>query len=79
MDYGSLIVERTDAVATIRLNRPEKHNALNAQLCHELIDALDTAAWDRSVGVIVLTGAGPTFCAGLNLKGDRGAFTARGR
>ena len=41
MEYGSLIVERTDAVATIRLNRPEKHNALNTQLCHELIDALD--------------------------------------
>ena len=41
MDYGILIVERTGAVATIRLNRPEKHNALNTRLCHELIDALD--------------------------------------
>ena len=40
MDYESLIVEQTGGVATIRLNRPEKHNALSARLCHELIDAL---------------------------------------
>ena len=41
MNYESLIVEKTGAVGTVRLNRPEKHNALNAQLSHELIDALD--------------------------------------
>lgn len=57
MDYGSLIVERTGAVATIRLNRPEKHNALNARLCHELIDALDKLEADDGVNVLVLTGA----------------------
>ena len=68
MDYGSLIVERTDAVATIRLNRPEKHNALNARLCHELIDALDKLEADDGVNVLVLTGAGEkAFCAGADM------------
>ncbi|MFB3092978.1 MAG: enoyl-CoA hydratase/isomerase family protein, partial [Dehalococcoidia bacterium] len=68
MDYGSLIVERTDAVATIRLNRPEKHNALNTRLSHELIDALDKLEADDGVNVLVLTGAGEkAFCAGADM------------
>lgn len=68
MNYESLIVERTDAVATVRLNRPDKHNALNAQLCHELIDALDGLEADDAVNVIVLTGAGDkAFCAGADM------------
>ncbi|MCH8949871.1 MAG: enoyl-CoA hydratase/isomerase family protein [Chloroflexi bacterium] len=63
------MVERTDAVATIRLNRPEKHNALNTQLCNELIDALDKLEADDGVNVLVLTGAGDkAFCAGADLK-----------
>ena len=68
MEYGSLIVERAGAVATIRLNRPQKHNALNAQLCHELIDALDKLEADDGVNVIILTGAGEkAFCAGADM------------
>jgi enoyl-CoA hydratase/carnithine racemase len=68
VDYGNLIVERTGAVATIRLNRPDKHNALNAQLCHELIDALDKLEADDGVNVLVLTGAGEkAFCAGADM------------
>ena len=68
MDYASLIVEQTGAVATIRLNRPQKHNALNAQLCHELIDALDRLEADDAVNVLVLTGAGEkAFCAGADM------------
>jgi enoyl-CoA hydratase len=66
--YESLIVEQASAVATIRLNRPEKHNALNAQLSHELIDALDKIEGDDAVNVIVLTGAGEkAFCAGADM------------
>jgi enoyl-CoA hydratase/carnithine racemase len=68
MNYDSLIVEQTGAVATVRLNRPDKHNALNAQLCHELIDALDGLEADDAVNVIVLTGAGDkAFCAGADM------------
>ena len=68
MGYASLIVEKTGAVGTVRLNRPEKHNALNAQLSHELIAALDALEADDEVNVIVLTGAGEkAFCAGADL------------
>jgi len=68
VDHTSLIVEKTGAVATVRLNRPEKHNALNAQLSHELIAALDALEADDEVSVIVLTGAGEkAFCAGADM------------
>jgi len=75
-EYESLIIEKTGAVGTVRLNRPEKHNALNAQLSHELIDALDRLEADDEVNVIVLTGSGEkAFCAGADMAeaaGDNG-------
>lgn len=68
MAYTSLIVERRGAVAVVRLNRPEKHNALNAQISFELIDCLDALEGDDSVRVIVLTGSGEkAFCAGADM------------
>ena len=68
MDYESLTVEQTGAVATISLNRPEKHNALSARLCHELIDALDRLEADDAVNVLILTGTGEkAFCAGADM------------
>jgi enoyl-CoA hydratase len=68
VEYESLIVEQAGAVATIRLNRPEKHNALNAKLSRELIDALDGLESDDGVHVLVLTGAGEkAFCAGADM------------
>jgi len=67
-EYESLTVEQRGAVATVRLNRPDKHNALNAQLSHELIEALDRLEADDGVNVIVLTGAGEkAFCAGADM------------
>ena len=75
MGYENLVVERRGAIATIRLNRPEKHNALNTQISHELIDCLDSLEADESVQVIVLTGSGEkAFCAGADMAeaiGDR--------
>jgi enoyl-CoA hydratase/carnithine racemase len=68
VSYQTLIVERDGAVAAVRLNRPDKHNALNALLSHELIDALDSLEADDGVNVIVLTGAGErAFCAGADM------------
>lgn len=68
MAYSSLIVDRLGAVAIVRLNRPDKHNALNAQLSLELIDCLDALEADDSVHVIVLTGSGErAFCAGADM------------
>src|ERR1700676_3920058 len=62
------IVYRTEAgVARIALNRPEKRNALNAELIAGLRDALARSAQDPAVRVVLITGAGKDFCAGLDL------------
>jgi methylglutaconyl-CoA hydratase len=53
---------------TIILNRPEKRNALNRVMLGELRQALDDLHLQRSLRAVILTGAGPTFCAGMDLK-----------
>jgi len=59
-----VIEERAGAIATIRLNRPEKLNALNIELGGALVHALLRVVEDKSVHVAVITGAGRAFCAG---------------
>ena len=58
-----------EGVTRITLNRPERLNAMNAALIAELHDALADIAADRACRVVVLTGAGRGFCAGLDLGG----------
>ena len=55
-------------IRTLTLNRPEKRNALHPDLVGELQDALEQAASDRHVRVLILTGAGSVFCAGADLS-----------
>ncbi len=55
-------------VATLTLNRPEKHNAMSGEMIAELADAARQLGVDRDVRVIVLTGAGKSFCAGGDLN-----------
>src|SRR5207244_1101731 len=55
-------------VTVLRLNRPERLNALNFDLVGELHDALDAVAADDDCRVVILTGTGRGFCAGLDLK-----------
>ena len=62
-----LVEEREGSVLTLRLNRPERLNALNIELGEALVSALRHAADDSSVRAIVLTGAGRAFCAGGDL------------
>ncbi len=62
--------ERADGVLTLTMNRPERRNALSADLVEALLGALDGARADRDVRAIVLTGAGSTFCAGGDLGGS---------
>lgn len=59
----------TDArgVATLTLARPEKHNAMSAQMIEELTQAANALAQDKAVRVVVLAADGPTFCAGGDL------------
>ncbi|MBI2168520.1 MAG: enoyl-CoA hydratase [Actinobacteria bacterium] len=66
---AEVVLTRTDdAVRTITLNRPEARNALNSEVMAAFADALDDAETDDAVSVIVLTGADPAFCAGLDLR-----------
>ncbi|MAZ03272.1 MAG: hypothetical protein CMN56_09055 [Sneathiella sp.] len=67
-DYKKLIFDRQDAVTTITLNRPEVHNALDRELSAELKDAILAVRADRECRVMVLRGAGNTFCAGDDIK-----------
>ncbi len=71
------IIPLRDHVTTIRLNRPDRLNALNFELVADLHAALDRVAADDDCRVVVLTGAGRAFCAGLDLK-DAGLPPAPG-
>ncbi len=66
--FQELLYTVEEGVATLTLNRPQKRNALTPTLVNELIFALETAAGDKTVGAIILTGAGEAFCAGADLK-----------
>jgi enoyl-CoA hydratase/carnithine racemase len=78
-----LVEDAAPHVRLLKLNRPQELNALNADLCTALHEELERAAGDRSCRVIVLTGEGRGFCAGLDLKGfgqapgNDGSDTAR--
>lgn len=67
MTEGVLLYRVEGGVATLTLNRPDKRNALNAELVQALKDALDRAEADESARVIVIAGAGRDFCSGLDL------------
>ena len=71
-----LLTRPQDGCACLTLNRPQAMNALSLALRRALVCTLDTLAQDDSVRVLVLTGAGRAFCAGLDLREiDHGAIT----
>lgn len=79
MGYEDIIYDVDRGVATLTINRPDKLNAFRARTCDELIDAFRRAGYDRSIGVIVLTGAGSkAFCTGGDLSEHEGAYDGRG-
>jgi enoyl-CoA hydratase len=63
-----VLTEIADRIATVTLNRPDARNALNSELLQALPAALAAVDADDSVDVVILTGADPAFCAGLDLK-----------
>src|ERR1700687_4375832 len=63
-----LLIDDHGAVRVLTMNRPEKRNALNLALSEALFDALGEADGAAGVRAIVLTGAGPAFCAGADLS-----------
>lgn len=64
---GLLSIERRDGVALVTLQRPDKRNALSIDLRVELAEAFARLGEDEGAGCIVLTGAGPAFCAGMDV------------
>jgi len=81
-----LLYDKSDHVATITLNRPERLNAISFEMLSMLTERLSEADADNDVRVIILTGAGRGFCSGLDLKdaadgkgiGGAGAFAPGG-
>ena len=57
-----------DGVALIFLNRPNKHNALNGQIRHELLIALEAITIDEKIHAVILSGNGTSFCAGGDIE-----------
>ena len=68
MAYELLLLEREPPLATITLNRPDKRNALSHALRLELAAAIGELDTDDEVSVVIMTGAGPVFCAGFDLS-----------
>ncbi len=67
MQFETVLYEKSGHVATITLNRPEKLNAMSAQLRQDFLAALEEVKRDPDVRVAVTTGAGRAFCAGADL------------
>src|ERR671917_44409 len=66
--YDNIKVTLEAGVATVTLNRPEKLNAFAGHMRRDLAEALEQAASDKAVRVVVVTGAGRGFCAGADVK-----------
>ncbi len=66
--YERVLVEIADGIGTVTLNRPEKLNAFDPEMCEDVIAALRMLAQADAVRVIVVTGAGRAFCAGADLS-----------
>ena len=74
MPFNTLRYEVEDHILTLTLNRPEHMNAFTVEMAQELIDAFDRASNDDKVRVVVVTGEGKAFCAGMDLSADGNVF-----
>jgi methylglutaconyl-CoA hydratase len=77
MSYETILIDRDRrGVATLTLNRPDKHNALNPRMIADLAAAAAELAADSAIRAVILTGAGTSFCAGGDLGWMREQQTA---
>jgi|Deesub1362B_J571_1020462.scaffolds.fasta_scaffold02261_5 enoyl-CoA hydratase/carnithine racemase len=80
LDFKEILYEKKDWIARITINRPERYNAYSTHTLRELITAFHDAAFDDSVAVVVLTGAGDrAFCTGGDVKEYAASYTAKPR
>src|SRR3972149_6359991 len=68
MGYETILYETQGAIATITLNRPERLNAVNAQLVADVCQAIEEVRVDDGLRALVVKGAGRSFCAGDDLR-----------
>ena len=79
MQYEDILYDVTDVVARITINRPQVRHAFRGKTCEEMIHAFNRAGWDKSIGVIVLAGAGDkAFCTGGDQSAHDGQYDGRG-
>jgi trans-feruloyl-CoA hydratase/vanillin synthase len=67
VNYQTVTVEKEDGTTWVTLNRPEKRNAMSPELDREMLDIIMSLEEDPETRVLVLTGAGPAWCAGMDL------------
>ncbi|MBM3155359.1 MAG: enoyl-CoA hydratase [Chloroflexi bacterium] len=70
MAYEAIILEKSDGIATLTLNRPDKLNSLNHTILQEMVEAIDDVREDDEIKVLVITGAGRAFCSGADLTSE---------
>lgn len=68
MTYERILVEKAEHVSTLTLNRPEKFNAMDLLFLREFRECLDGLGKDPEVRAIIITGAGRSFCPGLDVE-----------
>lgn len=68
MTYSQILYEVADGVCTITLNRPDKLNAFTGTMGNEIYEAFGVANADENVKVIIVTGSGSAFCAGVDMQ-----------
>jgi len=75
MTYENILLEVSDRIATLTLNRPDAMNATTDEMYQELNDAIVKIGKDDDIGCVILTGAGRGFCAGADLKARKDDMT----
>ncbi|HEY4674727.1 MAG TPA: enoyl-CoA hydratase-related protein [Candidatus Bathyarchaeia archaeon] len=80
MEFRHIVYEKSEAVATIIINRPDVLNAINKEVIHEVLQALQDTQNDENVRVVILTGAGEkAFSAGADIKAMKGINALKAR
>jgi len=74
MSYNTVSLDVKDYILTLTLNRPDALNSFTVEMANELIEVFNKASDDDNIRVIVVTGAGRAFCAGMDLSASGNVF-----
>ena len=70
--FDTLKIERSNDAVTVCLNRPNARNAMSMQMCHDVIATFAAMRFDAGIRLVLVRGAGPVFCSGIDLKEMKG-------